>query len=101
MSEFKTIGEAAPAEGKMQVFESDGNRVAVANSDGTLYAFDDTCTHLGCSLTQGRLEGTRVTCRCHGSQFNVTSGEVLHGPAVRPIRTYRVRVERGALQLAV
>lgn len=85
----------------MQVFESDGNRVAVANSDGTLYAFDDTCTHLGCSLTKGRLEGTRVTCRCHGSQFNVASGQVLRGPAVRPIRTYGVRAEAGGLQVEV
>ena len=101
MSEFKTIGRGVPAEGKMRAFDADGHRVAVANSGGTFYAFDDTCSHMGCSLAQGRLEGTRVTCRCLGSQFNVTTGEVLRGPAASPVRSYEVRLEGGALQVAV
>ena len=101
MSEFKTIGSAGPAEGKMQAFDSDGHRLTVARAGGALYAFDDTCTHMGCSLAQGHLEGTRVTCRCHGSQFNVATGEVLRGPAARPIRSYEVRVDGGALQVAL
>jgi 3-phenylpropionate/trans-cinnamate dioxygenase ferredoxin subunit len=65
--------------------------------DGHLYAFDDTCTHLGCSLATGKLDGTTVTCRCHGSQFNVTSGAVLRGPAQRPVRSRLVQVEGEAL----
>ena len=52
-----------------------------------------TCTHAGCSLANGRLEGTTVTCACHGSQFDVTSGAVLRGPAQRPVRAHAVRVE--------
>ena len=39
---------------------------------GTLYVFDDTCTHQGCSLAEGDLEGTTVTCIRHGSQFDAT-----------------------------
>ncbi|MGH2393155.1 MAG: Rieske (2Fe-2S) protein, partial [Candidatus Limnocylindria bacterium] len=50
----------------------------------------DTCTHMGCSLAAGDLDGTTVTCACHGSQFDVTSGEVLRGPAERPVRSRRV-----------
>ena len=60
--------------GKMQVFDVAGTKVNVANAGGHLYAFDDTCTHTGCSLAQGKLDGTTVTCACHGSQFDVTSG---------------------------
>ena len=67
--------------GQIRVFDVAGTRVNVANADGHLYAFDDTCTHTGCSLARGTLDGTTVTCGCHGSQFDVTSGAVLRGPA--------------------
>ena len=77
------------ADGQMRVFNLAGTKVNVANASGHLYAFDDTCTHAGCSLAKGKLEGTTVTCGCHGSQFNVSSGAVLRGPAARPVRADR------------
>ena len=91
---FERVGSAkdVPA-GEMRVFDLGGTKVNVANADGHLYAFDDTCTHLGCSLARGTLESTTVTCPCHGSQFDATSGAVLHGPAQRPVRSRSVRVE--------
>jgi nitrite reductase/ring-hydroxylating ferredoxin subunit len=78
---------------EMRVFEVTGTKVNVANALGQLYAFDDTCTHKGCSLAQGKLEGTTVTCPCHGSQFDVTSGAVLRGPAERPVRSRPVQIQ--------
>jgi len=78
--------------GKMCVFEVEGIPVNVANVDGQLYAFDDTCTHSGCSLAAGTLNGTTVTCTCHGSQFDVTSGDVLRGPARQAERSRLVQV---------
>ena len=80
-------------QGQMRVFDVAGTKVNVTSAGGHLYAFDDTCTHTGCSLAKGKLEGTTVTCPCHGSQFDVTSGAVLHGPAQRPVRTRLVQVE--------
>jgi nitrite reductase/ring-hydroxylating ferredoxin subunit len=79
--------------GQMRVFDVAGTTVNVSSVDGHLYAFDDTCTHTGCSLAKGRLDGTTVTCACHGSQFDVTSGAVLRGPAKRPVRSRLVQVE--------
>ena len=79
--------------GQMRVFDLDGTKVNVASAGANLYAFDDTCTHAGCSLGTGKLDGTTVTCPCHGSQFDVTSGSVLRGPAKRPVRSRAVRVE--------
>jgi 3-phenylpropionate/trans-cinnamate dioxygenase ferredoxin subunit len=79
--------------GQMRVFDVAGTTVNVASADGHLYAFDDTCTHTGCSLAKGELDGTTVTCACHGSQFDVTSGAVLRGPAKRPVRSRLVKVE--------
>jgi nitrite reductase/ring-hydroxylating ferredoxin subunit len=65
----------------------------VANAGGHLYAIDDTCTHMGCSLARGSLEGTIVTCACHGSQFDVTSGAVVRGPAQRPVRSLPLQLD--------
>ena len=86
-------------EGEVRAFDVEGTQVSIANTAGQLYAIDDTCTHMGCSLAHGTLEGTTVTCPCHGSQFDVTSGAVLRGPARRPVRSHRVEV-RGADLLA-
>ncbi len=81
------------AAGQMRVYDVGGAKMNVANVDGVLYAFDDTCTHTGCSLALGTLDETTVTCPCHGSQFDVTSGAVLRGPAERPVRSLAVQVQ--------
>jgi nitrite reductase/ring-hydroxylating ferredoxin subunit len=86
-------------EGKMQAFKVLDTKIAVANVAGTFYAFGDTCTHLGCSLAEGDLAETTVTCTCHGSEFDVTSGVVLQGPAQEPVETYQTRVEGGNLEI--
>jgi 3-phenylpropionate/trans-cinnamate dioxygenase ferredoxin component len=88
-------------EGELRAFDVQGNLVAVVNVGGTFYAFDDMCTHRQCSLADGDLEGTTVECICHGSQFDVTTGEVLNGPATEPVRSYEVRVEDGSIQVQV
>lgn len=92
------VGDASSVgTGQLKAFEVAGTTVSVANVGGRLYAFDDTCTHLGCSLADGELEGTTVTCPCHGSQFGVTSGSVLRGPAQRPVRSHAVEVRSDGL----
>ena len=86
---FIRIGQVAEVgEGSMRVFDVDGSKVNVSRTAGGLYGIDDTCTHLRCSLANGRLEGTTVTCACHG----VTSGAVLRGPAQSPVRSWAVEV---------
>ena len=69
-----------------------GLRIALANVDGTLHAIDDTCTHRGCSLGDGKLTGSVVRCACHGSQFDVTTGAVVGGPAETPVSSYPTQV---------
>jgi len=87
------------ADGDLQAFDVKGIRIAVASVNGTLYAFDNTCTHLHCSLAEGELNGSVVTCPCHGSQFDVTTGAVLRGPAREPVRSYPVGHEDERLQI--
>jgi nitrite reductase/ring-hydroxylating ferredoxin subunit len=88
--------QAVPS-GEMRVFEVSGTRLNVTNAAGHFYGFEDTCTHMGCSLANGELDGTVVTCACHGSQFDVTTGAVLRGPAQRPVRSVVLTVEDGQI----
>jgi cytochrome b6-f complex iron-sulfur subunit len=48
------------------------------------------CTHLGCTVPWIESEG-KFHCPCHGSIFN-TKGEVLAGPAPRPLDLYSAEV---------
>ena len=38
-------------------------------------------------------------CRCHGSEFDVTTGAVVRGPATRPLNVYEVQVADGSLRI--
>lgn len=102
MAEFVTIGKVSDApEGELAVFEVAGREVAVANVAGTLYAIDNTCTHLNCPLAEGDLDGTTVTCPCHGSEFDVTTGEVANPPALEPVASYPLRVDGDEIQVEI
>ena len=98
-----TIGTAADIKpGELAAFDVEGVRVAVANANGRFFAIDDTCTHEQCSLAaEGTLDGTVVTCGCHGAQFDVTTGAVLAPPAPEPVKTYPLHVDRDHLVVEV
>ena len=84
---------------ELAAFDVSGTRIAIANVAGRFYAFGDTCTHQGCSLAEGTLEETIVTCPCHGSQFDVTTGDVVRGPAGEPVQSYPTRLEGDAVRV--
>ena len=84
-------GDLSPGEGK--VFEAEGQTIALFNVDGTLYAIENTCTHVGGPLGEGDLDGDQVTCPWHGAQFNVASGKVLGPPARSDVKSFVVTVE--------
>jgi 3-phenylpropionate/trans-cinnamate dioxygenase ferredoxin subunit len=88
------IGKASAIKpGELAAFEVAGRRIAVANAGGRYYAIDETCTHEQCSLVEeGTLDGTVLTCGCHGAQFDVTNGRVLAPPAFEPLNAYPLQV---------
>ena len=102
MGEFVTIASAdALGENRLAAFDVGDRRITVARVDGTFYAFDDTCTHAACSLSDGDLEGATVVCPCHLGQYDLSTGEVLDGPPPDPVGVYPVRVVEGELQVEV
>ena len=100
MAQWVKLGPAGevPA-GEVNSFGVGDRQVAVANVDGDLHSFDDVCTHQQCSLAEGELDGTIVECPCHGSQFDVVTGEAVQGPAVDPVGVFELREEDGELQV--
>jgi nitrite reductase/ring-hydroxylating ferredoxin subunit len=65
--------------------------------DGTrIFAIHDRCSHRGCSLSDGQIDGEQVVCSCHGSRFDLRDGAVRGGPASAPQPAFQVR-ERGGL----
>jgi 3-phenylpropionate/trans-cinnamate dioxygenase ferredoxin subunit len=102
MAEFTTVGKADEVPpGEMRSYQAGGEDIAVANVEGRLHAFGDICTHQQCLLSEGDLDGTTVTCACHLSEFDVTTGDVLGGPAVEPVQSYQVQVEGDDLRIGI
>jgi len=80
----------------------DGEAVAIAAIDGQWYAVADACTHAGCPFSEeADLEDGVIICNCHGSEFDLRTGEVLRGPAERAVRTYPVRIVEDDLEIEV
>jgi nitrite reductase/ring-hydroxylating ferredoxin subunit len=101
MPDFRRVMEERnlPPGGMKQVVAGD-KRVLVVNLNGAFHAVSDTCTHTGCRLGKGRLEGNAVICPCHAAKFNVTTGAVLAAPAELPLEVFPVKVEGGAIWVA-
>jgi 3-phenylpropionate/trans-cinnamate dioxygenase ferredoxin component len=89
----------APRTDEAVVVSVDGIEVAVVGTDAGLVAFDDTCTHRACPLSEGQIEDGTVVCPCHKSRFHLTTGQPLNGPATEPIRIRRVEHDGRTLRV--
>lgn len=84
--------------GKMIKVSIDGRDVLVVNVDGKFFAIDDSCTHSGASLSEGKLEGCTITCGWHGAQFNCETGNLVKFPAkIRDLTSYSTIVESDSI----
>jgi nitrite reductase/ring-hydroxylating ferredoxin subunit len=63
------------------------------------YAIHDRCSHRGCSLSEGEVQGEEVVCSCHGSRFDLRDGAVINGPATTAQPAFQVRESGGRLEI--
>lgn len=63
-----------------------------------IVAFDTRCTHAGapCLLSESLLQ-----CPAHGSIFDPENGEVIRGPAVEPLKSYRTLEVNGEIRIVI
>jgi nitrite reductase/ring-hydroxylating ferredoxin subunit len=88
-------------DGYVRRFFAGDLEMCVARFRGKAYATSNYCTHLDCLLSSGKLVDDGIGCSCHGSVFDLESGEAIYPPATEPIRTYPVREEDGEIYVAV
>jgi len=80
--------------GKMIKVSIDGRDILVTNIDGKYCAIDDSCTHSGSSLSEGKLEGCTITCGWHSAEFDCKTGKFLKFPMkLRDLTSYNIVVE--------
>ena len=101
MPEWVTVARADEiSDGQMVSATVDGIELLVANVGGEYRSIGDVCTHAQCSLAEGEIEDGTVICPCHGSVFDLRSGEVLEPPATEGEPVYQARVEGDEIQVA-
>jgi nitrite reductase/ring-hydroxylating ferredoxin subunit len=88
-------------EGSSIGVEVDGLRICLANSDGEIYAIADRCTHADFPMSNGSVHGgATIECAWHGGRFDMKTGKAIRLPAIRPIRTFEVRIEGNDILVA-
>jgi nitrite reductase/ring-hydroxylating ferredoxin subunit/uncharacterized membrane protein len=94
--DIESVPEDKPTKAK-----AGAQTLVVVQHGEKIFALHDTCSHQGCSLSEGKLidDGKRIECKCHGSRFELADGSVNRGPAVYPQPRYEVRRSEGKIEV--
>jgi 3-phenylpropionate/trans-cinnamate dioxygenase ferredoxin subunit len=115
MGEFTEVSKIDELKsGTMKSVNVAGHQILLARVGDKYYAVDNLCPHMKGNLSQGKLEGTVVTCPLHGSQFDISNGRVVRwlkgglmskvGKALRTskdLTVYNVKVEDGRVLVEI
>lgn len=88
-------------EGYVRRFYVNELECALARLNGKAYATSNYCTHLDCLLSSGKLVDDGLGCSCHGSVFDLETGDPVYPPATEPIQVYPVKEEDGEVFVGV
>ncbi len=86
-SALATTSEIPVGSGK--IFTSEKVVVTQPNS-GDFKAFSAVCTHMGCIVST--ISNGTIDCPCHGSQYSISTGAVVGGPAPSPLPAQTIKV---------
>ncbi|WP_169558500.1 Rieske (2Fe-2S) protein [Nesterenkonia alba] len=67
-------------------------------SDAEVRAFSAVCTHQGCTVGVDEDRGT-FRCPCHGSEYNLVTGQVEVRPAEDPLDAVEAEISEGVIRL--
>ncbi len=93
------VGDVMP--GQIKTFAVNGQKVLIANWEGTFFATQDLCTHDGGTLADGELIEGEIECPRHGGRFDLRTGAVTAMPPMFPIKTFPVRIEGEQIMVAL
>ncbi len=91
-SDWRVAIDASQLEdGRLTRVVVDDTPVLLVRRGAEIFAIHDRCSHRGCSLSEGELEGEELVCACHGSRFSIRDGALRRGPATSPQPAFQVR----------
>lgn len=67
--------------------------------DGQWVSFSSVCTHLGCTV-EYKPDLQKITCACHGGQYDAHTGLNIAGPPPKPLTKFAVKVEKGSVEVS-
>jgi nitrite reductase/ring-hydroxylating ferredoxin subunit/uncharacterized membrane protein len=94
------IASAAVAENTMARGRAGDVDVLLARQHGRVCGLVHSCAHLGGPLSEGTLKDGSVVCPWHASEFALSDGKVLNGPATHDQPSLRVREREGQIEVA-
>jgi len=98
MAELTLVAKVSDVKaGDSLCVDCEGERVAIFNDGGKLYAISDQCPHAGGPLSGGFIENGRVTCPWHGWSFDLDPDKT--DPPNDMICKYRVHIEGDDVKL--
>ena len=98
--EWRFAARAADIEpGEVIAVTLDEKEYALFRVGDEFFATDNRCTHAAAPLADGYFDGDVIECPLHQGLFNVRSGAALCSPALKPVRTYAVRVVAGQVEI--
>jgi nitrite reductase/ring-hydroxylating ferredoxin subunit len=83
-------------EGSGKIFGDEGV-VVTQPKPGDFKGFTNICTHMGCPVHDVT---STINCTCHGSQYSITDGSVVTGPATQPLAPKPLKVSGKEISLA-
>jgi nitrite reductase/ring-hydroxylating ferredoxin subunit/uncharacterized membrane protein len=86
-------------EGEPHGVEVDGARIALVRRGDVVHAMAAVCPHAGGPLDEGRLVGNALQCPWHQSEFALSDGRVVRGPATTAQPVYDARVRDGMVEV--
>ena len=88
-------------EGKVLTAEVEGEPVAIACSQDSVFAIRDVCSHASVPLSEGAVEDCAIECWLHGSRFDLRTGKPLGPPATRWVPVYTVTIDGEDVLVAI
>jgi len=86
-------------EGQPKKANANGIPVLLVRLEGRICAIQETCSHAGGPLSEGKIEGNTVVCPWHASRFSLDDGRVIDGPATHPEPCFEARVNNGTIEV--
>ena len=88
------------AEGKPRAVRVEGQSIALFKHNGSIYATDNQCPHMGYPLTRGRVRGGVLTCDWHGWSYDMGGGGCFTG-GCDDLATFPVEVREDEIYIDI